>query len=210
MSEFWKPVTDYEGIYEVSNYGGVRRVNGAELLGNVNSYGYRVVKLSASGRKPRDYKIHRLVASAFLPTMTGKLFVNHKDGDKLNNYVGNLEWCTRGENNKHSFEELGNSLDPRPVWQISPKGDLLALYFSVSAAAKVVDGSAMMISACCNGTAKTAYNYRWEYAKLEDAKQAFNDFQKQLTERKRQQLLQQIEQLKAEIERLPDYGKHNY
>ena len=67
----WRPVIDYEGLYEVSNYGEVRKVDGTMMNGNINSYGYRVVSLTKNGRK-KDKKVHRLVAFAFVPTIDGK------------------------------------------------------------------------------------------------------------------------------------------
>ena len=167
--ELWLPVIDYEGIYEVSNYGRVRRVGGGIMNGNINSYGYRVVKLTKNG-KQKDKKVHRLVALAFIPTISGKDFVNHKDGDKLNNCVENLEWVTRGENNKHAATVLQVSKEARPVWQFSLDGGTQALYMNATIAAKMVQGNQMMISACCKGTAKTAYDYKWQYADGETAR----------------------------------------
>lgn len=159
----WRPVIDYEGLYEVSNYGEVRRTDGTMMQGNINSYGYRVVRLTKSGR-PKDKKVHRLVALAFIPTISGKDFVNHKDGNKLNNYVGNLEWVTRGENNRHAATILQVSVEARPVWQLSLDGEPQALYLNTTIAANMVQGNQMMVAACCKGTAQTAYGHRWEYA----------------------------------------------
>lgn len=159
----WRPVSDYEGLYEVSNYGEVRRTDGTMMQGNINSYGYRVVRLTKNGR-PKDKKVHRLVALAFIPTVSGKDFVNHKDGDKLNNYVENLEWVTRGENNRHAATILQVSTEARPVWQLSLDGEPQALYLNTTIAANMVQGNQMMVAACCKGTAQTAYGHRWEYA----------------------------------------------
>lgn len=133
----WAPVIDYEGIYEVSNYGEVRKVDGTMMNGNINSYGYRVVSLTKNGRK-KDKKVHRLVALAFIPTISGKDFVNHKDGDKLNNYVENLEWVTRGENNRHAATILQVSTEARPVWQLSLDGEPQALYLNTTISANTV------------------------------------------------------------------------
>ena len=70
-----------------------------------NRTGYIRVNLYNKGKKKR-YFIHRLVAEAFLPKIQGKDFVNHKDGNKQNNELGNLEWCNRSENMKHYYKEL--------------------------------------------------------------------------------------------------------
>lgn len=193
-TEIWAAVPEYEGLYEVSNYGKVRRVGGAALQGNINSYGYRVVRLTRNGR-PKDKKVHRLVALAFLPTIAGKNDVNHKDGDKLNNCVENLEWVTRGENNKHAATILQVSTDARPVWQLSLDGTPLAIFFNTTIAASVVGGSQMMIGACCKGTAKTAYDYKWQYADSEVA-------QRLLAECKADAVRAKISRLRAEISAL--------
>lgn len=195
----WRPVIDYEGLYEVSNYGEVRKVDGTMMNGNINSYGYRVVSLTKNGRK-KDKKVHRLVAFAFVPTIDGKDYVNHKDGDKLNNYAGNLEWVTRGENNRHATTILQISRESRPVWQLSLDGEPQALYLSAALAARIVGGctgTAAMISACCRGTAQTAYNHKWEYAD--------GELVERLTqERKADAIRARIEALKAEIAELED------
>ena len=192
--ELWLPVTDYEGIYEVSNYGRIRRIGGEIMNGNINSYGYRVVKLSKNGRQ-KDKKVHRLVALAFIPTISGKDFVNHKDGDKLNNYVGNLEWVTRGENNRHAATILQVSTEARPVWQLSLSGEPQALYLNTTIAANMVQGNQMMVAACCKGTAQTAYGHRWEYADGETVRRITQ-------ERRADAIRARIAALRAEIDAL--------
>lgn len=163
MKELWKPVPDYEGLYEVSDFGRVRNsITGQIMSGAINSYGYRVYRLS-KGSEKKDQKGHRMVALAFLPTIPGKNDVNHKDGDKLNNSADNLEWVTRGENTKHARDFLSASSEARPVWQLSRGGKVLAWYPSATIAGTLIGGSATLILACCKGTAKLAYDYRWEF-----------------------------------------------
>ena len=113
----WLPVKDYEGIYEVSNTGdlrskdrkvktwfGVRTCGGKPVCGEVNRDGYRRVHMSEAktGKKDRVY-LHRLVASAFIENPLNKPCINHKDGNKLNNSVDNLEWVTHQENVIHEY-----------------------------------------------------------------------------------------------------------
>lgn len=110
MDEIWKPVVGYEGLYEVSNLGRVRSVdryvsfgrwgdNGqtrfrkSHLLSPKIDEGYYRVALSKDGVK-KLFKVHRLVAQAFIPNPDNLPVVNHKDEDKSNNIVTNLEWCT--------------------------------------------------------------------------------------------------------------------
>lgn len=107
LNEEWRPVKDLN--YEVSSYGRVRNKNTHKILlsFDMNRTGYIRVNLYNKGKKKR-YFIHRLVAEAFLPKIQGKDFVNHKDGNKRNNELGNLEWCNASENMKHSYHILKN------------------------------------------------------------------------------------------------------
>lgn len=104
--EEWKPAVGYEGLYEVSNLGNVRGVNRMTyrkgvvrcLKGKIRkpqiiSTGYKQVQLSKDG-KVKGICIHRLVAEAFIPNPDNLPCVNHKDEDKTNNNVENLEWCS--------------------------------------------------------------------------------------------------------------------
>jgi len=116
-NEIWLPVPDYEGYYEVSNFGGVRSVDrivlterGSKLRvkGNVKNptvlkAGYLVVGLH-KGNKTKAASVHRLVGLAFIPNPNKEQFsINHKDGNKANNHVSNLEWATLEENTKHQW-----------------------------------------------------------------------------------------------------------
>lgn len=115
MSEEWRPVVGYEGRYEVSNTGQVRGIErmvdyvdgrrttnpGGTKNVAVGALGYYTVTLRANGHRRVEY-VHRIVAKAFIPNPMQKRTVNHKDGNKLNNHVSNLEWATHSENNRHA------------------------------------------------------------------------------------------------------------
>lgn len=163
--EKWKEIDGYEGLYEVSDFGRIRKLpNKTFMNGNTNSYGYKVVKLTKDG-VGKDYKVHRLVAAAFIPQEDGSMsVVNHKDGDKQNNRVENLEWTTRGGNNRHARSVLNLNYCKKPVWQLDRNGKVIALYMSQNAAAEMVNGQGILIASCCNGNADSAYGYGWEYA----------------------------------------------
>ena len=102
--EIWKVVEEAAGLYEVSNFGRVlsRHKNKIRILRqNILRDGYHQVALYFE-RYPHDRKVHRLVAQAFLEPIGGKPYVNHKDGNKSNNSLENLEYCTMAENNAHA------------------------------------------------------------------------------------------------------------
>lgn len=108
----WKQLKGDKDIYEISNYGNVRKMTRAGARGNIvaerqlkphiNSSGYYRVPIKINGQR-KEHFIHRLVALLFVPNPLNKPYVNHKDGNKLNNHANNLEWCTPNENNIHAF-----------------------------------------------------------------------------------------------------------
>ena len=111
MKEIWKDIEGYEGAYEVSNLGRVhsiphrtfRGISGVDhiLPQYDNGHGYMAVELWKGDKSKRCY-VHRLVASAFIPNPNNYPQVNHKDEDKSNNNVSNLEWCTCSYNNTYN------------------------------------------------------------------------------------------------------------
>lgn len=100
----WKEIPFTDGEYTVSSIGEVKTAKTGRILKPViDARGYERVCLFKTNRDKR-YKVHRLVATAFIPNPDGKPQVNHKDGDKRNNCVENLEWVTNDENMRHSRE----------------------------------------------------------------------------------------------------------
>lgn len=111
--EEWRDVKNYEGLYQVSNLGRVRSlykfgsdgrlIKGKVLKGGMYSNGYKFVCLRKESIN-KNHSIHRLVAKMFITSNSSNLVVNHLDGDKTNNRVDNLEWCTQSENLKHAVD----------------------------------------------------------------------------------------------------------
>lgn len=104
--EVWKPISGFEGLYEVSNFGSIRRIDCDPyryLKFGYAGRGYSQVHLYGLLGKKRDAYVHRLVAEAFLENPRNCEQVNHIDGNKKNNHVSNLEWCTNRENNAHAW-----------------------------------------------------------------------------------------------------------
>lgn len=99
--EKWKPIEGYDGKYEVSTYGRVRRDDGYLVNQETHCKGYKRVDLWKDGKR-KHHKVHRLVAEAFIPNPDNKPQVNHKDFDVANNRMWNLEWVTDAENKAYS------------------------------------------------------------------------------------------------------------
>jgi hypothetical protein len=118
-NEVWKDIKGYEGLYQVSNLGRVKSLDriinysnglnskhkGKILTKEKTRDNYNRVTLSLNNKQKR-FQVHRLVAKHFLKNINNKPCVNHIDGNKLNNIVENLEWCTYSENEIHSYNFL--------------------------------------------------------------------------------------------------------
>ena len=108
--EVWKDIEGWEGLYQVSSGGAVRGLrnkngvgSGEYVLNPAKQRGYLYVILSKGGERVTK-RVHRLVAETFLTRGSSDLVVNHKDGNKLNNQISNLEWVTQAQNNQHAYD----------------------------------------------------------------------------------------------------------
>ena len=175
MKEFWKEIKGYEGLYEVSNLGRVKSLNyrrtGKEniLKPLKNDKGYFQVVL-CKNKKTNVCRVHRLVAEAFLDNPDNLPQVNHKDEDKTNNHVDNLEFCTNDYNIhygtaiRRKVEKQINGKRSKPVYQYTIDGEFIAEYPSTAEVKRQLGYSHSHISECCLGKFKTAYGYKWKYA----------------------------------------------
>lgn len=164
--EIWKDIKGYEGLYQASNLGRVKSFHT-----NFNSKGYLKPRLSKDGYysvtlykngKSKQFKVHRLVAEAFVPNSDNLPQVNHKDENKLNNNVDNLEWCTAkyninyGEGAKIRMKKIKSKLS-KPVHCI----DTDEIYESAIEAERQT--GIQHISEVCSGKRESAGGMWWEY-----------------------------------------------
>lgn len=167
----WKEIKGYEGKYIISNYGEVislprykknnskmQYVEPKQIRQNVNKYnGYVYVQLW-NNAKYKNIRLHRLVAETFIVNVNNYPIINHKDGNKQNNRVDNLEWCTYSENEKHAYMlGLANNDNQKiKIKQYDMDGNLLNEYSSLLEASKQTGVHISKISFCINGK----YKYR--------------------------------------------------
>lgn len=181
MKEEWRDVVGYEGIYQVSSLGRVkslphktkRGIRGGKILklseSNSNNppkgwQTYLQVCLSRRSDE-RFFSVHRLVAEAFIPNPENKKTVNHKDGNRHNNNVDNLEWASQSENIKHSFDVLKRKPSPtrKKAVVCLETGEI---YETANLAAKALGyKSGSTIKGVCHGYKhyKTAHGYHWKF-----------------------------------------------
>ena len=151
--EEFRDVPGYEGTYEVSNLGRVRR-NGKILRPRKDNWGYLQLDLYKNGIK-RRFLVHRLVAQAFLPNPNKYPQVNHRDENKSNNTVDNLEWCTSQYNINYS--------QAKPVLQFDLQGNFIREWPSGTKVEEELGIYQQSISSCCSGSRHTAGGYTWKY-----------------------------------------------
>ena len=179
MEEIWKDIPSYEGYYQVSNLGNFRSLprkikyknNGTRnypskiLLTETTKDNYQRITLMKDGVKSR-YQAHRLVALAFIPNIENKPFINHIDGNKSNNIVTNLEWCTASENMLHA-DNIGlrnmSKHHPSNAKRIKcvETGEIFVSYYQ---AVKWLGKTTNSISALRKGAEiyGKAFGYHWE------------------------------------------------
>lgn len=183
MEKIWKDVIGYEGFYEVSSIGNIRsvgrtvtRIDGVQYFKKsklmspcLSSCNYLTVTLTDSASQ-KSVLVHRIVAMAFVDGFDETLFVNHKDGNKLNNSVENLEWVTRKENVSHACK-LGlipkdaDRKDSKKIIQCDKKGNFIKEFDSLKQVQRTLGIPVSNLSAVANNYKhhKTAGGYSWKY-----------------------------------------------
>lgn len=181
--EIWKDIQGYEGLYQISNFGHVRSlkrfakskshskrtVNPRLLKGGLDVDGYHLVSLYKKGKK-KTFKVHRLVAKAFIPNPNRYSQVNHKDENKHNNCVNNLEWCNCKYNinygtgiSRRNFSNT-NGKHSKLVGQFNLNGKLIKRWPSAAEAGRH-GFNANHIRECARGVLKTSRGFIWKYIK---------------------------------------------
>lgn len=171
MEEVWKDIEGYEGLYEISNLGNVKSLvnhNGVsreKILNPTIVKGYKKVNLYKN-KTSKIYAVHRLVAQAFLPNPHKLPCINHKDENKQNNVVINLEWCTNKYNTNYGtcIERRAKSKSKK-VYQYSKDGVLISVWESTKECQRngYDQGN---VASCCIGKRKSHRGYIWSYTPL--------------------------------------------
>ena len=149
-TEIWKDIQGTHGLYQVSNWGNVKSVRWNKILKTgiaggqgTRPTGYKQVSLCVGGKVHREY-VHRLVALHFLPydeSQYHKLRVNHKDLDKMNNSLDNLEFVSQKENIHHYYNTINTTIKPRymrPVVALDSNGNIIGEFASITETSKVL------------------------------------------------------------------------
>lgn len=163
----WKQIQEYKGKYEISDEGEVRRISTGKILKQkVEKNGYVRVHLSVDGVAKSEL-IHRLVAKTFIPNPHKYKTVNHKDENKKNNRVCNLEWCDMSYQNRYGIGAKNrNKAKERPVLQYDKSGNFIARFDSIKKAATELGLNSTSIHCVCNGKRRYkstgGYIFRYE------------------------------------------------
>lgn len=158
--EEWKNIEKTN--YKVSESGKIKNKTGKIMSDKTIKNGYRQVTLFINGKSKRE-AIHRLVAKAFIPNVYDKLTVNHKDGNKLNNEVSNLEWMTQKENVNHAYMNNLTKVKVCPVIQFDLEGNEIKRFLSIKEVEDEFEYDRSRIIKVCKGRGKTAYGFKWKY-----------------------------------------------
>ena len=158
QNEIWKDVPGFAGKYQASSLGRVRNSSGHFLKPAINTNGYKHLSLSG-----KDYRVHRIIAQTFLPNHGRLRDVNHKNGDKLDNRMCNLEWVSHSQNELHKIYKLktpGRLLKPMRKVMCLENGKI---YESISSACRDLNIKTQHISEACQGKISQTCGYHWRY-----------------------------------------------
>lgn len=153
--------------YEITKDGKViNKITRKQKSTFIGNGGYERVSLWIDGKQYKE-SIHRLVAQVFIPNPDNKPQVNHIDGNKLNNNVSNLEWCTREENMQHAYKNNLIKLTTTKVNQYDKQGNFIKQWNSIKEASETLNINHANISVVCKNETSRKYagGYKWKYVK---------------------------------------------
>ena len=193
MEEVWKDINGYEGLFQISNLGRVKRLEKSfiDSIGRKYNYKEKIYKLQKDNNgyllvtlpKSKLFRVHRLVANAFLENPNNLKEINHIDGNKSNANVLNLEWVTHKENMKHALESglmdnarkvFSKKATERKLWKLSThnkvkvnmydkNNNFIKSFNSLVDASKYIKVAQQRIWQVCNGVRKSAKGYVFRY-----------------------------------------------
>ena len=172
MQEIWKDIKNYEGYYQASNFGKIRSIDrkiasgnktknlkGKILKASKNNKGYLQINLCVNNIRNKCL-VHRLIAQTFMPNPNQLECINHKDENKANNHIENLEWCDYTYNNNYgTFKSRVSSSKSKSVKCV----ELSLIFKSQLEASKYFNIKSSAISRCCKNKNRTAGGYHWEF-----------------------------------------------
>lgn len=165
MIEIWKPIIGYEGLYEVSNFGRIKSIKTNKIMKySKNKKGYCRISLYSKNakRKKKTYFVHRLVAEVFLLNAEKLPFINHKDENKENNNVNNLEWCDAKYNNNYGTKNI-RTIRNKKIQQLDKNNNIIKNWNSIKEASETLNIKSSNIVACLKGRQKTSGGFCWKY-----------------------------------------------
>lgn len=178
LNEEFRPIKYYEGLYEISNYGRIKalpryRWNGKKyfyskiiiMKPHIDNRGYLAILLRDENSIRKKISVHRLVAEAFIPNPNNLPQINHKDENKVNPRVDNLEWCSAKYNTNYNnmTYKRANKLK-KSINQYDLDGNFIKKWSGIIDASKGCNINRCCINDCCKNRSKTAGGYIWKYS----------------------------------------------
>ena len=183
--EIWKDIEDYEGIYQISNFGNVKSLGNSgrnkrnQKILKLYKHTYLIVTLFGYNKKYKTKRVNRLVAKAFIPNPLNLPIVEHLDNNPYNNFYKNLMWSTYSHNTKYAYDcgriskkgELNsmfgrkglNNPSSIPIVQLTKKGEYIKEFCGIHEAERFTGIFNQNIVKCCKGKRHTAGGFKWEY-----------------------------------------------
>lgn len=176
MEDNFKEIINTNGYYKIDSNGNILSVRKNKILKNsFDKLGYAIINTNINGKKQQHY-VHRLIAIHFIPNLLNKPNVHHKNHNKSDYRIENLEWVTQSENILYDYKDgfhigktnmkgLFGELNPshKKVKQFDKEGNLLNIINGIAEAARLVNGSASHITKVCRGKLKHHKGYKWQY-----------------------------------------------